>query len=120
MNTSQQLRDHLRRIDHRGYPAYKDLAGVYQFQGYVFSIDHVQGDPFASPSRVSVHVNGKAHGFGKELYDTREKRIALQDLILRRFSREVQEFTFQAKGSGKSGLMSVSRPGQEMLDRSAV
>ena len=119
MNTSQQLRDHLRRIDHRGYPAYKDLAGVYQFQGYVFSIDHVQGDPFASPSRVSVHVNGKAHGFGKELYDTREKRIALQDLILRRFSREVQEFTFQAKGSGKSGLMSVSRPGQEMLDRSA-
>ena len=119
MNTSQQLRDHLRRIDHRGYPAYKDLAGAYQFQGYVFSIDHVQGDPFASPSRVSIHVSGKVHGFGKELYDTKEKRIALQDMILRRFSREVQEFTFQAKGSGKSGLMSVSRPGQEMLDRSA-
>ena len=32
------------RIDHRGYPAYKDTKGKYQFDQYVLSIDHVQGD----------------------------------------------------------------------------
>ena len=53
----------LQSIDHKGYPAYKSLRGSYQFGNYQLNIDHVQGDPFASPSRVSVHVNGKAHGF---------------------------------------------------------
>ena len=51
MQTSTELRSLLNRIDHRGYPAYKDTRGMYQFPGYVLSIDHVQGDPFASPSR---------------------------------------------------------------------
>ena len=59
MQTSTELRSLLNRIDHRGYPAYKDTKGMYQFPGYVLSIDHVQGDPFASPSKVSVHVKGK-------------------------------------------------------------
>lgn len=56
MGTSTELRNLLHRIDHKGYPAYKDTKGTYQFQGYVLSIDHVQGDPFASPSKVSVHM----------------------------------------------------------------
>ena len=49
MQSAAELKQLLDRIDHRGYPAYKDTKGQYQFQGYVFSIDHVQGDPFASP-----------------------------------------------------------------------
>ena len=47
MKTSNDLRELLTRIDHKGYPAYKDTRGSYQFEGYVLSIDHVQGDPFA-------------------------------------------------------------------------
>ena len=54
MKTSLELRNHLKSIDHRGYPAYKDLKGQYDFKDYVLSIDHVQGDPFAAPSKVSV------------------------------------------------------------------
>ena len=50
MKTSADLRELLNRIDHRGYPAYKDTRGSWQFDGYVLSIDHVQGDPFAAPS----------------------------------------------------------------------
>ena len=59
MQTSSDLMQLLNKIDHRGYPAYKDLKGAYQFPGYVLSIDHVQGDPFAAPSKVSLHVPGK-------------------------------------------------------------
>lgn len=79
MGTSTELRNLLHRIDHKGYPAYKDTKGTYQFQGYVLSIDHVQGDPFASPSKVSVHMKGGIAGFPKELYCGDCQRAALQD-----------------------------------------
>ena len=118
MNTSSDLQNLLRRIDHKGYPAYKDTRGQYQFPGYVLSIDHVQGDPFAAPSKVSVHVSGRQAGFDKELYDMPCKRIALQDHLLRKIADRVREFSFKARGSGKSGLISVSQPGQEILNRS--
>lgn len=119
MKTSIELCKLLNLIDHKGYPAYKDTRGAWQFDGYTLSIDHVQGDPFAAPSKVSVHVPGKLAGFPAELYDKKHKRIALQDYLIRQFSRQVQAFTFKAKGSGKSGLLSVSRCGQEILERTA-
>ncbi len=119
MMRENDLRECLRRIDHKGYPAYKDTKGQYQFPGYILSIDHVQGDPFAAPSKVSVKVSGKEAGFDEHLYDTPWKRIALQDTILRKMALKVRAYSFKAKGSGKSGLISVSTPGQEMLERSA-
>lgn len=119
MNKSADLRNLLMRIDHRGYPAYKDTKGKYQFDQYILSIDHVQGDPFASPSKVSLLVPGRIAGFGKECYETKERRIAFQDYLLRRMYLKVKDFSFKAKGSGKSGLIGISRPGQEILERSA-
>lgn len=119
MQTSAELKNLLQRIDHKGYPAYKDTRGSYEFPGYVLSIDHVQGDPFAAPSKVHIEVSGQKAGFPKEYYDTEDKRTAVQDFVLRLFAGEVQNYSFQAKGSGKSGLLSVSRCGQEILSRSA-
>lgn len=119
MQSAVELKQLLDRIDHRGYPAYKDTKGQYQFQGYVFSIDHVQGDPFASPSKVSVQVKGSTAGFPEELYKGRHQRAALQDEMTRQFYRAIQKYAFRAKGSGKSGLISVSKCGQEVLERTA-
>ena len=61
MKTSDELMTLLRRIDHKGYPAYKDTKGAYQFAGYVLDIEHVQGDPFASPSKIRLLEIGRAH-----------------------------------------------------------
>lgn len=119
MQSAAELKQLLDRIDHRGYPAYKDTKGQYQFQGYVFSIDHVQGDPFASPSKVSVQVKGSTAGFPEELYKGRHQRAALQDEMTRQFYHAIQKYAFRAKGSGKSGLISVSKCGQEVLERTA-
>lgn len=119
MNTAADLQKILREIDHRGYPAYKNTKGSYSFGTYLLSVEHVQGDPFAAPSRLRVSVDGKTAGFPKECYETKERRIAVQDYLLRLFSRAVERFNFKAKGSGKSGLMSVSRCGQEILERTA-
>ncbi len=119
MKTDRDLRILLQNIDHKSYPAYKDTKGCYDFGDYRLSIDHVQGDPFASPSDVSVHVDGNRAAFPKEGYNTREKRIALQDFLLRRFGRKLSAYNHMAKGSGKSGSLSVTRCGQEILERSA-
>ncbi len=119
MKRSEDLRQLLNRIDHKGYPAYKDTAGAYQFGNYVLSIDHVQGDPFAAPSKVSVRIEGAKAGFPAEMMKETYTRTALEDALIRRFGKEIEKYSFKAKGSGKSGLISVSRPGQETLERSA-
>lgn len=119
MKTDRDLRILLQNIDHKSYPAYKDTKGSYDFKGFILSIDHVQGDPFASPSDVSVYVEGSKGAFPKESYDTREKRIALEDFLLRSFGKQLAAFNRVAKGSGKSGTVTVTRPGQEILERTA-
>ena len=119
MQSDSNLRETLRSIDHKSYPAYKSLRGSYRFADYVLSIDHVQGDPFASPSKVSVAIDGQLARFPKQLFDKKYKRIALQDYLTRVFYQKIERFNVQGKGSGKSGLLSVSRCGQEILERTA-
>lgn len=120
MNTDRQLRAELERIHRKSYPAYKDLKGSYQFPGYILHIDHVQGDPFAAPSKVSVEVPQKTASFPAGLFAEKHMRIALQDYLNRVFARCMSDYMFQAKGSGKSGLMSISRCGQQVLERTAL
>ena len=117
--TSQDLRTTLRNIDHKSYPAYKSLRGSYSFGKYTLDIEHVQGDPFAAPSQISVHVPLSAAAFPEYTLANDTAKTALADYLLRGFAAEIQRYSFQAKGSGKSGLMEVSRCGQEILKRSA-
>ena len=119
MQNSSDLLNMLRSIHRKSYPAYKSLRGVYRFDRYTLSIDHVQGDPFASPSHISIRVPLKDAGFPSEYHKDAVTRRALCDFLTRQFARQINRFTFQAKGSGKSGLISVSRCGQEVLTRTA-
>ena len=63
MQSERDLREKLRSIDHKSYPAYKSLRGSYRFPSFILSIDHVQGDPFAAPSHVSVLVDSSVAAF---------------------------------------------------------
>ena len=119
MQSDSNLRETLRSIDHKSYPAYKSLRGSYRFADYVLSIDHVQGDPFAAPSHVRVTVDAKAAAFPEYAMKNTRTRTALADELLRTFAAQINHFTFKAKGSGKSGLISVTHCGQEILTRTA-
>lgn len=119
MKSSVDLRTLLESIDRRSYPAYKSTQGSYDFSDYVLSIDHVQGDPFASPSKVSVTVSHQKAGYPADYFDRPVRRVALEDYLVRQFYQEITRFNFKAKGSGKSGLISTSRPGPEVLGRTA-
>lgn len=119
MKQAEDLRRLLESIDHKSYPAYKSAQGAYAFGGYILSIDHVQGDPFASPSKVSVTVPHQKAGYPASLFDTPWKRTAFEDYLVRQFAGEIARFNFKAKGSGKSGLIATSSPGPEILSRTA-
>lgn len=118
MKNKNDLRNLLESIDHRGYPNYKSTKGDYRFDGYILHIDHVQGDPFASPSHLTVEVPEEKTGFPREYWNPGHRRIALEDRLLRYFYSETVKVSRIAKGSGKSGVIEVSKPGQEILERS--
>ena len=117
MKSSEELRASLRAIDRRSYPAYKSLAGSGSCGKYILHIEHVQGDPFAAPSQLSVDVDRRTAGFPAGCWETPWNRTALEDYLLRRFARQAERFSRQARGSGKSGVLSVTAPGQEVLER---
>lgn len=119
MRSDRDLQRELERIDRRGYPAYKDVCGQYDFGDFVLSIVHVQGDPFASPSSMSVRVPNEVLHIPAGLWDEAHRRTALEDVLLRRFSRALAACSMRAGGSGKSGVLATTRPGQEVLARSA-
>lgn len=119
MQQSTDLQNMLHSIHRKSYPAYKSLKGAYQFGHYILSVDHVQGDPFASPSHISIRVSHKTAGFPEEYLQNPVTKITLCDYLTRQFEQQINRFSFRAKGSGKSGLISVSHCGQEVLERSA-
>ncbi len=120
MYNKTDLKSKLDSIHRKSYPAYKSLRGYYSFGDFVLSVDHVQGDPFAAPSSLHVELPMAKAGFPGTYFEKRHTRTALEDLILRRFSAALDQYSFKAKGSGKSGLISTSRPGPEVMRRSAV
>jgi predicted ABC-class ATPase len=63
MNRHDDLIKILQRIDGKGYKAYQEIGGTYQFQTFTLIIDHVQGDPFAEPSRRRILVTQSRAGF---------------------------------------------------------
>ena len=119
MQAERELREQLRNIDHKSYPLYKSLKGSYRFTKYILHIDHVQGDPFAAPSEVRIVVDAKAAGFPEFARKDSLTKGALADVLLREFEKQIHQFTFKARGSGKSGLISISHPGQEVLRHTA-
>ena len=119
MKNSEELRQQLRSINRKSYPAYKGLKGLYHFGNYILSIDHVQGDSFASPSHVSIQISHRDAGFPIEYYKDTLTGTTLCDYLTRQFEKQVSQYSFRAKGSGKSGLLTVSHCGQEILSRTA-
>jgi predicted ABC-class ATPase len=118
--TQEELKRTISRIDGRGYKAYKDIKGSYVFGLYTLIIDHVQGDPFAAPSRVRVGLPLERTEFPQDLWDNTVRRIAFCDYLARSFHGAIRRWTKGHRGMGKSGLVEIDRGGQEIIERTAV
>ncbi len=119
MSNSQTLHDKLIQLDGRGYKAYKDIQGRYQFPDFTLSIDRVQGDPFASPSKLRVSIPQSIAQFPSHLYQSLSREIALRDYLTRQFDNIAQQVSAY-RGTGKSGLIAIVPTGQEILERTSL
>ena len=120
MKHLRELCEHLKKIDGKNYPAYKDIKGSYETNnGFTVRIDHVQGDPFAAPSKVRVWSDIDNNGLKKELYSTASRRYGTAHYLAELFSEEARKNS-RVRGSGKSGKIIMKKPGQEMLPRTSV
>ncbi|KAL4432541.1 hypothetical protein ABPG77_000478 [Micractinium sp. CCAP 211/92] len=128
--SGDDLASELRRIDGKGYRAYKDVEGRWEMSpaqgGYALCIDWVQGDPFASPSRCRVILPAALAGLPHDLLSTRVRRTAVCDFLTRSFGAAVSasggDIRRQSGGwqGEKGGEMSVDKPGQHVLERTSV
>lgn len=119
MKHASDLRKQLFSMDGKSYALYKELRGAYRFDTYILSLDRIQGDPFAPPSALSLRIPFQDTGIPSEYLKTKTRRVTLQDYLTRRLFREMEDYSFKARGSGKSGLITTSRCGQTVLERTA-
>ncbi len=115
----------LGRLDNRPYPAYRDLRGRSYLVGDLsLCLDHVQGDPFASPSRLRIEVPSSAVGLPDIATSGGDARRATADFFHRQIRGALagrgRPGSNARSGSGKSGLVEIVALGQEVLDRTAV
>jgi|Deesub1362B_J571_1020462.scaffolds.fasta_scaffold04493_2 predicted ABC-class ATPase len=120
MRTLEDLRQILKRIDGKGYKAYKDIEGEYEGDECLLFVDHVQGDPFATPSKLRIRIFQHVARIPEEMYSNRTREIAARDFFARRFAREIKQADGKIRGTGKSGLVYVDAGGQEVLERTAA
>jgi predicted ABC-class ATPase len=120
MASSTDLRHTLARIDGKGYKAYKDIEGHYDSGAFTLYIDHVQGDPFAAPSKVRVRMPQHVANMPTALFNTPVRLLALEDYIARLVAQAIHKTAQGKRGSGKSGLISIDDGGQEVLQRTAI
>jgi predicted ABC-class ATPase len=119
MSNKESLQRHLRQLDNRGYKAYKDIEGNYDFSEFTLIIDYVQADPFAFPSKFRVRVPPNIAQIPGELFNSRSREIALRDYLTRQFDQAAHSISIK-RGSGKSGLITVTGFGQEVLERTSA
>jgi predicted ABC-class ATPase len=118
MATSRDLQAQLERLDGKGYPAYKAIRGSWELGDFRLSIDHVQGDPFAAPSRVSAHLPPASAGLDSWLLESRPRRLGAAAWLAHEFSLGVSGV--RGSGCGKSGAVAMASPGQLVLPQTAV
>jgi len=123
MTTSipEKLKQTLVDLDGKGYKAYKKLQGTsWSYPPFLMKFEHVQGDSFAFPSRLSITLAMADAGFPEILFATATRRLALEDFLLRSFHQRCARSQFRSRGSGKSGVITALVPGQKILKRNAV
>ena len=106
----------IRILSGKNYGLYKSLAEKpWDFGDFVLEFIHVQGDPYAPPSRVILKAALSTLGYASEWGGSFERRLALSDFLYRKLGRLVQE-----RFPGKDAAVLFDSAGPEMLVRNSL
>lgn len=100
----------LKKLEKQNYRAYQTIKGQYDFEDYQLYIDHVQGDPYASASRLRATRAWSLTGLDWLQQRSETYQIAARDFIARTFS----DFAKQDNN------LTIATTGQTVLDNSAI
>ena len=106
----ERLRAKLLGLEGRNYKAYKDIQGwTVNFERFDLRIDHVQGDPYAAPSRLRVFVQLAEAGVPERALEGSARQRATRDFLARSFRRAARP----------ERDLSIDAGGQTVLERTA-
>lgn len=120
---SQVIPGRLQGLNGKDYAAYQSLLGNYTYPLFDLIIEQIPKDPYAPPHtgvyrlRVAWSETGLSPS---ELTASHIRSVAARDYIARRFFTESRRVCPVHRGTGFSGVITLSEPGQEILDRSSV
>ncbi|MBT3879501.1 MAG: ABC-ATPase domain-containing protein [Candidatus Scalindua sp.] len=120
MQSQNELVQTLTEMEGKPYPAYKSIKGGYRYKGYEIWIDHVQGDPFAIPTKARAKIPISTAGFPVDTFHNECRSGSLCDFLARQFYHSIKKYNTLLQGSGKSGTIQIDRPGQEVLKTSSM
>ncbi|MDV5167738.1 ABC-ATPase domain-containing protein [Photobacterium rosenbergii] len=106
----QLLEAKLHKIDRHNYRSYSSLRGEYHFVDFDFFIDITQSDPFAPASRVRARRKWSLTDLEWLKEQSPDYQRAARDFIARQFAELAQQIN----------EIQIDRPGQAVLDRTAV
>src|SRR5262245_12827799 len=115
---SGSLRADLEKLEGRPYGLYRDLAErSYDVPPGRLCFAHVQGDPFAAPSRLAFDVERAVASLPAAACATADTRRACADFLQRALGRALAGLA-KGSGSGRSGVLEIAALGPQVLERS--
>lgn len=109
----------LMSIDEKDESAYRKITGCFAYDDFTLTVEYVPEKPGIRPSRLRVEMPLDTTKFPREILSTRSREIAARDFIVRKFDSKVESYSIFKRGV-KGGRIAIDRPGQELLEISAV
>ncbi|MGI8934883.1 MAG: ABC-ATPase domain-containing protein [Phormidesmis sp.] len=119
MEDWQLLEKRLNNLEGRSYRDYRAIKENYAFPQFDLTVDYVQGDPFAAPSRIRIRLSQTVAQFPSQWLTDYVSQTAIADYLTRQVAQVAQSLQ-QKRGSGKSGNIEIAAPSQAILRRTAV
>ena len=114
------LRTKLTRFNKCKYNLYYGLLGDYHFENFSLRIDHVQADPFAPPSKITIMVPFKNTEFDPSLIENPVRQYSFCDAVARLFAKYIRTYTKDDKGSGNGGFCGIRYGMQKVIEGNSV
>ena len=122
MLKGESLKKKLNSINGRDYGAYQSLIGEYFFPEYKLFIDQIPKDPYAPPHTgiYRIQVQRDEAQVINCMIDSKVTEVAFRDFLARHFYNASIEVSKGRRGTGYSGVITINKPGQAILERSCV
>ena len=122
METTSVLKHKLESVSEKDYGAYQSLKGEYDYSQFTLLIDQIPKDPYAPPHTGIYRAVVKNNFFSQfnNIFNTKVSEIAFRDFLARNFYNITIKKSKGRRGTGNSGIITIAKPGQVILERNSV